>query len=1061
MRSGGPPVEGGYPYWDGHRSGGRGRSGRPRQAAALFPPSSGPSWPTASPLRPPLRPSARGEEHPFWPSAARTRADSDSHPLLLGRDPTAHLTLTTGPPPRRPGEAGDEAAWPDPAGPSPDAPGSRGFSVGPLPLSRTGLVSAMDQFLQGQPPGADSARVLFSLHLRWRGAPAADRLWDVASRAAPALLLLLGDRGRAPLALFARDGGLTLVGPGPLDERRSLLVRASVALLIHLSLIEPPDHLLAHPALCAPAQGGGVRIDQRDPGGRLRLRRGRLTELEVGSRGKQGKTRRATVAAQQSLTALILEGADALEKMLGEPDANAVRRAALGFEPLPADAVTDACAEPVRRPRPVTTPGKSSADGRLLVCVLDMFAEPLTGREHRPRWAALRVARTLSRSGAADVVVCPWHQARVRTEAVTIAGPVLLARDGRLVPGILPERVPAIMTFFPGVDHTRPGRTEPERAALASLAALGVRVDRLSRYGVVTRLLNEAAKRGAITNIPGGFGAWWRKDAQEYALRAHERTTGRPVPRPPTIVLSGRQLPAALRQLALAGRPAMVKPVRGSGGSQMAIVRPGDTFRPRDPDGRYVVQPVVPGPFRLAGHKADLRFYLLIDTASRPASRRLTTAFVRMAAASYAYGRHHAEITNSSLRLRARLPPAIWPLDEVAAWPHETRRMISERLDDLAEELLDAVFQAVARRRARTGRPPARRILFWGLDALLTGTLSDPSLEFLEVNTHPHLYRGARHCDETVDALFRYAVLPALLKAAREPARPAPRAARPPARPGGDALTLLTSRLDSPMPAMLAEACASRGHELHITSQPTARPGLMLVWGWDAPDELRRAAVRWLKVAGVLVLNPRIISKWRQLVALRQAGLPVPRSTLVLEFPQALAAGTEIGFPVVLKPLYGSYSWGVELIRSPDELRLAWTGSRRVIQEYLPSAGRCARLLVVDSQIVSAVSRVADDGFHATYDHGRRARVEAFWPTREEREIVIEACRALKVDIGGVDLVRTAVGPQLLEVNHRGVRFEESVVHGPGAIDFIAGYLCAQASAIRRAMTAGPSARLG
>jgi hypothetical protein len=288
-----------------------------------------------------------------------------------------------------------------------------------------------------------------------------------------------------------------------------------------------------------------------------------------------------------------------------------------------------------------------------------------------------------------------------------------------------------------------------------------VRVNRLSRAGVVARLISEAAKRGAITNIAGRYGTWWRKDAQEYALRAHERITGRYIPRPATIVLSGRQLPVALRQLALAGRHAMIKPVKGSGGAQLAVVDPGGRFMPRDPDGRYVVQPVVRDPFLLGGHKADLRFYLLIDTASRQNSRRLATAFVRMAAMPYVHGQHDAEIANTSLRLRAKLPPAIWPLDELVAWPQETRRLISERLDELAETLLDAAFHAAAQRAARASRQVSRRVLFWGLDALLTGTESDPYLEFLEVNIHPHLYREARHCDETMDAFFRYAILPA------------------------------------------------------------------------------------------------------------------------------------------------------------------------------------------------------------------------------------------------------------------------------------------------------------
>jgi glutathione synthase/RimK-type ligase-like ATP-grasp enzyme len=119
---------------------------------------------------------------------------------------------------------------------------------------------------------------------------------------------------------------------------------------------------------------------------------------------------------------------------------------------------------------------------------------------------------------------------------------------------------------------------------------------------------------------------------------------------------------------------------------------------------------------------------------------------------------------------------------------------------------------------------------------------------------------------------------------------------------------------------MLAQACASRGYELHLTDRPSARSGLALIWGWDIPYAVRRASVRSLAEVGVI---PRIISKWRQFVVLREAGLPVPRAAVALELPQALATATEIGFPVVIKPLYGSYSRGVELLRSAAELELA------------------------------------------------------------------------------------------------------------------------------------------
>jgi ribosomal protein S6--L-glutamate ligase len=222
----------------------------------------------------------------------------------------------------------------------------------------------------------------------------------------------------------------------------------------------------------------------------------------------------------------------------------------------------------------------------------------------------------------------------------------------------------------------------------------------------------------------------------------------------------------------------------------------------------------------------------------------------------------------------------------------------------------------------------------------------------------------------------------------------------------------------------------------------------VLHWGLDRRDapRLLAAAEGEYRRRGVPLLNPRIVGKWRQIECFRAAAVPVPDSALVATADEAARAAAEIGYPVVLKPLYGSYSSGVVLARGPHELRRAWQPRHRLVQRYLPDGNRCARLLVVGDRVTHAVIRAARDGFPATYDHGRMAVLEPFVAGPGDESIAVAAAKAIGVSIGGVDLVQTPTGPLVLEVNHRGVEFHVAALHGADALDQVAEFVRSRAA---------------
>ncbi|HRE48842.1 MAG TPA: cyanophycin synthetase [Aggregatilineales bacterium] len=105
---------------------------------------------------------------------------------------------------------------------------------------------------------------------------------------------------------------------------------------------------------------------------------------------------------------------------------------------------------------------------------------------------------------------------------------------------------------------------------------------------------------------------------------------------------------------------------------------------------------------------------------------------------------------------------------------------------------------------------------------------------------------------------------------------------------------------------------------------------------------------------------------------LRDAGLPVPRQTLVADETEAISAAEDIGYPVVTKPYDGNHGRGVSInLRSPEDVRIGYQlaaeeSSRVVIEQYV--TGRDYRILVVGGKVVAAAERVpghvVGDGTH-------------------------------------------------------------------------------------------------
>jgi len=165
--------------------------------------------------------------------------------------------------------------------------------------------------------------------------------------------------------------------------------------------------------------------------------------------------------------------------------------------------------------------------------------------------------------------------------------------------------------------------------------------------------------------------------------------------------------------------------------------------------------------------------------------------------------------------------------------------------------------------------------------------------------------------------------------------------------------------------------------------------------------------------------------KLRTSAALTAAGVPQPRTAIAFTPEAALEALETIGYPAVLKPVYGS--WGRLLAKINDrEAAEALLEHRATlgsplhqvyyIQEYIPKPGRDIRAFVIGDRVVTAIYRYAE---HWITNTARGGRGEVCPVTPELEAICLQAAQAVG---GGVLALDVLEHPQrgflVNEINH-------------------------------------------
>jgi [lysine-biosynthesis-protein LysW]--L-2-aminoadipate ligase len=197
------------------------------------------------------------------------------------------------------------------------------------------------------------------------------------------------------------------------------------------------------------------------------------------------------------------------------------------------------------------------------------------------------------------------------------------------------------------------------------------------------------------------------------------------------------------------------------------------------------------------------------------------------------------------------------------------------------------------------------------------------------------------------------------------------------------------------------------------------------------------ALSRMFTAYGVHTINPPVVietcgDKLATNAALARAGLPTPRTAVAFEPEAALSICERMGYPVVFKPVVGSWGRMVAKVNDRDaaeallEHKEVLGGPQHkvyYIQEFVVKPGRDIRAFVVGDEVIAAIYRTAE---HWVTNTARGAVASNCPLTDELVDLAQRAARAVGGGVLAVDVLESERGLLVVEVNHT-MEFRNSV----------------------------------
>jgi len=185
-----------------------------------------------------------------------------------------------------------------------------------------------------------------------------------------------------------------------------------------------------------------------------------------------------------------------------------------------------------------------------------------------------------------------------------------------------------------------------------------------------------------------------------------------------------------------------------------------------------------------------------------------------------------------------------------------------------------------------------------------------------------------------------------------------------------------------------------------------------------------------LENMGVSVINSHRVAsicgnKLLCSMSLAKAGIPTPKTIVAFTKEEAMTAVEEIGYPAVIKPVFGSWGRLIAPLKDRETTQAILEDREEMgnplyqiyyIQEMVKRPPRDIRTVVVGDLIAASIFRYsAPDDWRTNIARGGHA--ESFPVGGELREMILKAAEVVGGGVLGVDAMETENGFVIHEVN--------------------------------------------
>jgi len=160
-------------------------------------------------------------------------------------------------------------------------------------------------------------------------------------------------------------------------------------------------------------------------------------------------------------------------------------------------------------------------------------------------------------------------------------------------------------------------------------------------------------------------------------------------------------------------------------------------------------------------------------------------------------------------------------------------------------------------------------------------------------------------------------------------------------------------------------------------------------------------------------------------LALDKAGVPTPKTAVAFSLESALELADRMGYPLVIKPIIGSWGKMVACIRDRREAEALFETREMIheplqqiyyLQEYVQRPPRDIRAIVVGDEIIATIYRYQpQDDWRTNVARGGAAVLAKLDP--EQEDIIIRAAKAVGEGVLGVDAMESERGLLVHEIN--------------------------------------------